>query len=74
MEIIGVFQAVGAKAYWSLSHQCITVPKIITGSCSDAKRVKMAEKPQKNSKEIIVLKRLVKQPLAMRSFKNWVNI
>ena len=38
-------------AYWPLSHQCITPPKVITGSCSDAKRVKMAEKSQKNSKE-----------------------
>ena len=31
--------------------QCITAPKIIAGSCSDALTVKMAEKPQKNGKE-----------------------
>ena len=29
-----------------------TVPKIIAGSCSDDKRVKMAEKPLKNAKEL----------------------
>ena len=27
-------------------------PEIIAGSCSDTKRVKMAEKPQKNGKEL----------------------
>ena len=41
-----------AKAYyWSLSGQGITVPQIIASSGLDAKRVKMAEKTQKNGKE-----------------------
>ena len=29
----------------------LTEPKVIAGSCLDTKRVEMAEKPQKNSKE-----------------------
>ena len=67
-----------AKAYWSLSGQGITVPQIIAGSGLDAKRVKMAEKTQKNGKESCK-KRLVKQgkhylSLAGKSFKNQENI
>ena len=67
-----------AKAYWSLSGQGITVPQIIAGSGLDAKRVKMAEKTQKNGKELCK-KRLVKQrkhylSLAGKSFKNQENI
>ena len=67
-----------AKAYWSLSGQGITVPQIIAGSGLDAKRVKMAEKTQKNGKESCK-ERLVKQrkhylSLAEKSFKNQENI
>ena len=67
-----------AKAYWSLSGQGITVPQIIAGSGLDTKRVKMAEKTQKNGKESCK-KRLVKQrkhhlSLAGKSFKNQENI
>ena len=67
-----------AKAYWSLSGQGITVPQIIASSGLDAKRVKMAEKTQKNGKEsckkILVKQRKHYLSLAGKSFKNQENI
>ena len=73
MENSGIFNI----SYWSLSHQYITAPKFITGSCLDAKRVKMAEKPLKNSKESSEKKSgWTKKTLsffARKSFKNREN-
>ena len=46
-------------AFWDPSQWKYYTPKTIASSCSDAKRVKMPEKPHKRGKE--VLKRLVKQ-------------
>ena len=48
-----------------------TAPKIIARSWSDAKRVEMAEKPQKNSKEACIKDWLSKE---MEEFQNWENI
>ena len=62
MENSGIFnrQWKPRPINWSLLQQSITEPEVIAGSCFDTKRVKMAEKPQKNSKELCQ-NRLVKQ-------------
>ena len=68
-----------AKAYCSLWHQCnIPRSKLSQAHGSDAKRVKIAAKPQKNGKESCQ-KRQVEQrkhylSLARKSFKNRENI
>ena len=36
-EIVAFQEKVVARAYWSPSHQCITEPKIMAGSCLVAK-------------------------------------
>ena len=63
-----------AKAYWPLSHQFITPPKVITGSDSDAKRVKWLRNQRKVARNH-AKKRLVKQGKHIgSSFKNQENI